>query len=647
MLLDYIRQRKSSVVSWLVIGGIAIVFIFWGIGARQDAALRAAKVNGHDITIAEVDQEAYRLQERYRQIFGGQLPEGLLSRLELRRQALDSLITRMLLRQEADRLGLEATDDEVRQVIMSMPVFQKGGRFDKETYAQALAAEILGREFRTPAAFETAMREQLTLQKLDRLVRDAVAVTDAEVRQAYAAEHDRVSLEFVRVPARPDPSATFPENELTAYYEAHKQEYAKPATVTVTAAVVDPKALGAKTPVSDEELKQAFEARKEELVTPPQVSARHILVAVPEDADPTAVEAARKKAQAALDRLKKGEDFGKVALEVSDDRASLRDPKRAGDLGFFRRGEMVKPFEDAAFALKPGQLSDLVRTPFGFHIIRVDGVREGKSPALADVRDQLLADIRAGKGQQQAAEIAEALADAAARSGNLAAEAKKADLPVKTVGPISEASFAPELGPTGKVSAEALRLQVNQVSPPVEDGGVWYVLQGTARTETSVPPLTEVMDRVRAGLARQKAAAASKERAAEILAAARASGDLAAAARAVGLSVETTGPFERRAAQVPKVGAAREVAEAAFRLTPASPFPDAPIAVGDDALIIRLANRQAADPSADPAGLVRVRAALTREKGDAALRQLVEARRTTAKLWINPQLASGSRSLVE
>lgn len=647
MLLDYIRKRKSGVLSWLIVGGVAVVFVFWGIGARQSAAARAATVNGHDVLIADVDWEASCLEKRYRQAFGGQLPEGLFSRADLRRQALDTLVVRTLLEQEAERLGLGATDDEVRQAIADAPIFRADGRFDRARYEQVVTNDEFCTGHRTPSSFEAWMRRQIAVEKVVTLARDAAAATEAEARQAYAAEHDKVSLEVVRVPARPDPKATFPEDELTAYYEAHKSEYTRPTTVTVTAAIVEPRAVDASVGVSDEEIRQAFEARKEELGTQPAVSARHILVAVPEDAAPDAVEAARSKAQAALDRLEKGEDFGKVALEVSDDRASLRDRKQAGNLGVFRRGEMVKPFEDAAFALKPGQLSDVVRSPFGFHVIRVDDVRAGKEAKLAEVRDRLLADLKAEKARRRAAEVADALAEAAAKSGDLAAEAQKAGVPVKAVGPISEGRPAAELGSTGKASAEALRLQVNQVSPPIEDGRTWYVLQATARTEPSVPKLAEVMDRVKAGLARQKAAAAARERAARLLESARAAGNLAGPAKAAGLTVETTGPFERRAAQIPRVGASREVAEAAFRLTPAAPFPDAPIAAGDDALVIRLAGRQPADPSADPPGLAQVAQALRREKGEAAVRQLVEARRATAKLWINPQLAPVGRTAAQ
>ncbi len=647
MLLDYIRRRKSGVISWLIVGGVAVVFIFWGIGARQTAAARAATVNGHDLLIADVDREAVCLEKQYRRIFRGQPPEGLYSRADLRRQALDTLIVRTLLRQEAERLSLRTTDEEIRQEIMSAPIFQVGGQFDRAQYEQVVASDEFCTGATTPAAFEAWMRGQVATEKLARLTRDAAAVGDAEARQAYAAAHDTISLEFVRVPARPDAKATFPENVLTAHYEAHKSDYTKPATVTVAAAVIDPTLLGAKAAVSDEELQRAFEARREELAKPPEVSARHILVAVPENAEPAAVEAARAKAQAALDRLKKGEDFSKVALEVSDDRASLRNPKRAGDLGVLKRGTIVKPFEDAAFALKPGQLSDLVRSPFGFHVIRVDQVREGKTATLADVRDTLLADLKTEKGLRQGAEIAEALAAAAAKSGDLAAEAKKADVPVRTVGPISAARPAAGLGPTGKVSTEALRLQTKEVSPPIEDGRVWYVLQATARTEPSVPALAEVMDRVRADLARQKARIDAQQRATKLLEAARAAGSLAGPAKAAGLTVETTGPFDRRAAQIPKVGGSRGVAEVAFRLTPAAPFPGQPIVAGDDAVVIRLAGRQAADPSADPKGLAQVAQVLRREKSDVALHQLIEARRAAAKLWINPQLVPTTRAAVD
>ncbi|HWP35461.1 MAG TPA: SurA N-terminal domain-containing protein [Thermodesulfobacteriota bacterium] len=638
MLLEEIRRLKSGILSWFIIGGVAVVFIFWGIGTRQSQQARAATVNGHDILFADLEREAARLEQRYRELFRGSLPEGLVSRLDLHRQAFDRLIEQILIRQEVERLGLAVSDEELREAIAARPEFQREGRFDRLLYTQLLAGGAFGPDLRTPAAFEAALREDLLRQKLERLVVDAVQVTDAEVRQAYADQYDRVELEVVRVPARPDPAAPVPEDELVAYYEAHKAEYTRPATVSVVAVAASPERFEPLVTVTDDEVRRRYEARRAELSTPPQVSARHILVAVPPDASPEAVEAARQKARAALERLRKGEDFGKVALEVSDDRATLRDRARAGDLGFFARGTMVKPFEDAAFALKPGELSDVVRTPFGFHVIRVDAVREGRTPPLEEVRAQLEREIRLEKARRQAAEQAEALAEAAARSGDLEAEAKRAGLRAVRVGPIAAGESAPQLGPSGRVALEALKLQPGQVSPPIEDGGTWYVVQATARSEPVVPPLAEVKDRVRAGLARQKAAAAARTRAAEILESARKSGDLTAAARTAGLRVERTGPFGRDATEVPGLGRSREAVEAAFRLTTSAPFPEQPIALGDDSAVVRLLRRLPADPAADPQGFARVRQALEREKRQAAFEQFLRARRQAAALWVSPQL---------
>jgi peptidyl-prolyl cis-trans isomerase D len=637
-MLDAIRQRKSFIWGPAAIL-IAIVFVFWGVSGRETQLNRAATVNGEDIPASQVEAEVYRLTQNYRRMFGGQLPEGLLQPAQLRRQALENLITRAVLRQEAARAGVRATDAELRDFIVSVPAFQEGGRFSPEAYRAALAQRE--DNLATPAAFEAALREQLSVERVEQLLRGAVAVTDEEARQAYRAEKDRVSVQAVRVPARPDPKATFSENELQAFYEAHQAQYRRPESVTVRYVKVAPEALAGQVTVTDEELKAAFEERKDELATPARVSARHILVKVDPGADDKAVEAARARAQAALERVRKGEDFGKVALEVSEDPSKGTDPKSAGDLGWFGAGEMVKPFEDAAFAAKPGELTGPVRSEFGWHVIRVDKKTEAKPAVFAEQRAKLEEELRTERARRKAGELAEEVAPKAARSGDLAAAAKEAGLPVKTAGPLTAAN--PEKAEFGsEVIAAALRLSANEVSHPVADGPAWHVLQATQKTEATVPPLAEVLDSVKSGLARQKAAEAARAQAAKILEAARASGDLAAAAKAAGLPVETTGLFERRAPEVPKLGRAPAVAEAAFKLTPAAPFPPEPVAVGDDAAVLKLVERQQADPSADPDAFARISRALAQEKRNAAVQAYIDQRRSQAEVWINPALFPAS-----
>ncbi|HEU5322643.1 MAG TPA: SurA N-terminal domain-containing protein, partial [Methylomirabilota bacterium] len=168
-MLDVIRQRKT-VFLWAILVPIAIVFIFWGVGGRTTGGPLgpdvAATVNGTDITLAEVTNEQVQLEERYRQMFGGQLPAGLFKPEALRAQAVENLVTRTLLDQEAGRLGLEVTDEEVRRYILELPMFQRDGRFDHDTYVAALKGGAVGQTLRTPAAFEAAVRQTLAFQQL-------------------------------------------------------------------------------------------------------------------------------------------------------------------------------------------------------------------------------------------------------------------------------------------------------------------------------------------------------------------------------------------------------------------------------------------------------------------------------------------------
>jgi len=423
-MLDTLRANSRSVLTYVLFGIIIVVFVVsFGPGSRgcADAGVRAAsyaaRVDGATVTAADYDQAYAQAFKANQERFAG---AGLTFTREmadqggLRAQVMNTLVDRELILREAARHGVVVTDDELDRAVKAMTGFRTDGRFDVELYRRAVT-----NAYGSPAKFEERVREDLAYLKMLALLRETVKVSDDEVREAWLAESDRVSLEFVRFPL-----------------SAAKNE--------VPVSDADARAFAAANASRIEKFWQDNPSRyrKEK-----RVRASHILVKVPENAPAATDDAARKKVEGLIARLAKGEDFAALARASSDDPGS-RD--RGGELGFFGRGLMAKPFEDAAFALAPGQISGPVRTRFGWHVLRVEEVQEAETVPLEKVRLDIARELvqQDAAGRVAGKRAAEALSrlQAGRKLADLfpAADAKKTVAPVKMGGqPLSVEQTGP------------------------------------------------------------------------------------------------------------------------------------------------------------------------------------------------------------
>jgi peptidyl-prolyl cis-trans isomerase D len=440
-MLDTLRANSRSILTYVLFGIIIVVFIVsFGPGSRGCTSGNArseswvAKVNGAAVAPAEFDQQYGQLARLYRQQ-GADL-DGLFQ-ARLRQMAMDQLVQRELVNQEAARQGIAVTDEDVSVAIKSLPGFQTNGQFDIDLYKN-----IVTGSYGSPAKFETQMRRDLAYQKMLALVRETARVSDDEVKSAWTSENDKVNLEIARFPlsqARLDAKPT----------DAQVQDFAARN--------------GARVEQFYKENAARFDKKK-------RVRARHILAKVDEKAPQAAQDAARKKIEDLAARVKAGEDFGKLAEQYSDDPSAKG---RGGDLGFFGQGLMAKPFEDAAFKLKAGELSGPVRTQFGWHLVKVEAVQEPEVVSLDKARPEIAKELLEGDLAKQAArKLAEDVL-ARLRAGKSfaealpAAEAKKGPAPVKLggqivkaeeTGPFSAGSSpnVPRVGPAPELFADAL-----------------------------------------------------------------------------------------------------------------------------------------------------------------------------------------------
>lgn len=585
-------MRRNAASTWVkaMFVAIVLVFIFWGFSRRAPrggTTHPVATVNGEAIPAGVYYRTYNNLMRVYRDAYKDQMNAEMLKTLDIKHRALDQLVRANLLRQEAERIGLRTSEGEVRDTIAAMPAFQNEGRFDKDFYVRVLRANNL-----TPSEFEASQRDDLLVRKLQELVLAGVNVGEGEVRDQYHFDNDQVDLRVVKFePGAYMSEVTVTDDEVQKYYDGHTDELREPERAKIEYVLYTPEAFAGKVQVTDADVQQYYDANQARYMSPEQVRARHILFRVPADATPEQQAQVRKKAEAVLAKARAGEDFATLATQNSEDSSAAQ----GGDLGAVGRGQMVKPFEDAAFALPPGQISDLVETPFGLHIIKVESHKEAATKPLDEVRAEIVGTLTTDKTRDLARAQAGADRQKVAGGESLADVAHAAGLSVQTPAPFAVTEPIDGLGRINEVADAAFATAAGQVGPVVSSGKGFVVFRETERAAPRVPALAEIRDRVVTAAKRERAVALAKAKATEAHTALAQSRDIEAVARTYNRPVEDTGPFSRRGPLVPKLGTAPELKKAAFALTPENPVAPGEYPVGDATVIATLEARQPAD----------------------------------------------------
>lgn len=437
-MFDAVRNNKRIVQGFLVL--ITLPFAFWGVDSyfrSGGGSSEMASVGGSPISRQEFAQAVRDQQERLRTQMGGDFNPAMLETPEARQAMLDSLITQRLLLLHASKSGLMASDAQLIEVISSIPALQEDGQFSRRRYEQALRAQGL-----TQGGFEAKLRQDLTLQQLVQAVSDTAVISKAAAERVIAIqlEERQVSEAAIR-PEQFAAQVKLSAEAIKDYYEKNRKLFEIPQQIRAEFVVLSREALMEQTTVSAEEIKAAYEKNTKNFVTQEERRASHILIQVPADAPEAELKAARAKIDAILQQVKRNPaDFAKLAREHSQDPGS--GPK-GGDLGFFPRGAMVKPFEDAVFSLKENQVSDVVRSEFGFHIIRLTGIKPGKVRSLDEARDSIAAELKLQAAGRKFAEAAETFSNMVyEQSDSLQPAAGKFKLTIRQTGFFDQANRA-------------------------------------------------------------------------------------------------------------------------------------------------------------------------------------------------------------
>lgn len=422
-MFDFVNRKKRVVQVFM--GLLILPFLFWGVESYRTMGGEGyvAVVNGEEIPRREYEQALRDHHERMRAMLGANFDSAMLDTFEVRNSVLEKLIQQRLLHREAVSNGFTVLDSQLIKTLREAPAFQKDGNFSKQQYEELLRNQGL-----TPAVFESRVRQELLLQQLlDGYSDNAFAPKAVAEKVHYLTEVKREISQSQIAPEQFLSQVTPEESDITSYYDKHRTDFDLPERARVEYLVLSLDAVAKNETVSDEAINTYFSEHQDEFGKAEERKASHVLISIAADATDDEKRTAKEKAESILEKIKQNpEQFAEIAKQDSDDPGSAM---HGGDLGFFGRGVMVKAFEDKIFSMQLDEVSDIVETNFGFHVIKLTAMKEEKRPDLEEVREQIASKLKLEMVSSIFGEIAEDFSNIVYEQGdNLQAAAEKFEL---------------------------------------------------------------------------------------------------------------------------------------------------------------------------------------------------------------------------
>jgi peptidyl-prolyl cis-trans isomerase D len=509
-MLQKIRDKVSGWIAGVFLGAIAVVFVFWGINFENATSSFAAKVNGEKIPVETLTRAWQQRQSQLQQMMRGELPEPMVKAQQ--KSIMDEFVRRKLLQQRAAELGYRVSDAALAKQILAFPELQVDGKFSRDRYAL-----LLRQQGRTEPQFEAELRADLAIRQIQGGIVDSAFIAPYELQRRYALEKQEREVDYVLIAANEfAPKIAVTGEQIQSWYDSHKSDYLLPESVDLQYVELTRARAEEGVTVTEEGLKEYYNQVKERFESPERRKARHILIT---EGDGLNDAAAKKKAAALAAEALAGADFSQLAKENSKDPGSAQ---QGGDLGWAQRGTMVGPFEEALFAMKQDEIRGPIKTQFGYHIIRLDGIEAGGLRSYEEVRPELEAEFRKDRSQTIFYDESQKLADKAFSAlTELDSVGKEFGLPVKAI-----PGFTREGG--GGLGAEPSAVEAafsedvlerGQNSALVTLGEDRAVVLRVANHRPAEPrPLAEVRSQIEVQLRTTAAREAAEKKGAEVLA---------------------------------------------------------------------------------------------------------------------------------
>lgn len=540
-MLGLIRRKAQSPTIQATIVIIILVFIFWGVGTNDsNKVLNAvAMVNDEPITVRDYQKQYEQTMNSLRDQLGGSIPSGLLEQLNIKKQVLDKLIQSALMRQGAAKIGLYVSDQELQNAIKDMEAFKTNGVFDVGQYEQILAGSRM-----TVSQFETGMRYDLLSAKvLDHLSRFG-HISPAALKDIFAYQYQGIKVDYVTLAADAyTDKVEKTEEKIAAFFDAHKANYQSAPQVKIKYLQFNAADFSKDSAPSDEAVAQYYQSNIARYSLPERRQARHILIKSSSSDSAEKKAASRAQIEEIAAKIKGGEDFATLAKERSEDTSA----KQGGDLGLFGRGQMVKPFEDAVFAMKEGQVSDIVETPFGLHLIKLEKIAEAKIQPLDEVKESIVEQLTSDAAKARAFEAVNAAYEQIIVAGSLAKYAEgQANGAIITSELFTQKNPPEELQTLPELVNAAFGLNKGELSSILETSKGYAIILVDDKVPPAQEELAQVRDQVEKDFVADESVKLAKAAAEDLLAKVKGGAQLTTEAKSMGLEVQTT-PFFSRA----------------------------------------------------------------------------------------------------
>jgi peptidyl-prolyl cis-trans isomerase D len=590
-MLDRMRRHRNWLKWSLAIVVVSFVLLYipsFLNDSTQGAAGNAvvASVEGRDITAAQFRRVYNQQMQAYRQSYGANVDDRLLKQLGIDQRIVQQMIQEEASLAEAKRLGIKASDAEVRERILSLPAFQENGQFIGDQRYRALLK--MQTPPMRPDEFEDQVRRSIISEKLQAALTQWITVAEPDVEKEFKRRNERVKVQVVNLPAdKFREGLVASDAEIGKYFDDHKEQFRIPEKRKVRYLTVDQEALRLKATVTGQQIERYYNENIQQYQQPEQVRASHILIKSTGKAEEDG--AAKKKAEDLLAQLKGGADFAELAKKNSEDTGSA---VKGGDLDFFPRGQMVKEFDEAAFSMQPGQMSGLVKSQFGYHIIKVTDKRAAATKTLPEVRTQIEDQLKYEQASTAAQKLSDKIAGELKKPSDFESVARANGARSGESGLFQQDEPIAGIGMAPAVNQQAFEMKEGDVSDPIRTPQGWAFITVTGRQDPYIPKVDEVKAKVRDEVLKQKAIEAARQKAAS-LAPSLKDGDFEKAVKAAGLEAKTTDMIAR-GNPIGDAGASQAVENAAFTL-PAGSVSDA-IVTDNGAAIVKVLERKDVAP---------------------------------------------------
>jgi len=638
-MIKFLREEKKK-FSWILWAVVAVfvlyVFVDFGRSRSEGVSNEVAAVVG-DVTITrkEFADECRQQERRYSQMMKGNLTPEMKKNLNIPQKVMSDLVSRVLLRKEAKKIGLVVTTDEVGAMVVRDPSFQQDGKFiGEKKYTQLLLANGLN-----PARFEQGLRDSLLLQKFSKLLERSIVLSDQSIEEEWKRKNEKGSVEYVYLPTAAEESkVTVTAEETKAHYDKNTAAYRTGESRKIKYLLVDLSKMRQQAAVSDDEARADYAEHSSEYQVGEQVHARHVLV----KPDPAkgGDAAARAKAEGLLKRALSGEDFAKLARENSDEAAAKTS---GGDLGFFGRKQMVPEFDQAAFAGEPGKvIPTLIKTSFGFHVIQVLDRQPPHQRPFEEVAAQIKGKLGSDRADAMAETKAKGLAERVKSSSSDDAMRNLAEstgvVTFNTTEFFNKEEDVAGIGRSPELSKQIFAMKAGEATKePLRVPRGWIVAKVVEVRPPGVAPLDEIRARVESDTKREKAQQAVLARFEAAKAAFQPASGLGPVAKQLGAEAKTS-PEIARTGQIDglPLGGKLLVSELfrknAGELIGPMPLPGGGVVLG------RVASKSTFDAGAFASQKESLRDGLRQQKSNELLQSLLDQVREREKVRLNEAL---------